>query len=104
MNEPLLRKYHRYVGITLAPLILLQTLSGLFLSIEWLIGLHSEIGRLMSDAPPIVQFWDWVAIGVHYGGGMLGAIYHGLLGVGLVWLLVSGLWIYLKIRARLKKR
>lgn len=104
MKEPTLRKWHRYAGGVLAPLVLLQAVSGLFLSFEWLYGLHTAAGKLMPEASPLVQFWDWVAIGVHYGGGPLGALYHGLLGVGMVWFAVSGIWIFLKIRARMKKR
>jgi hypothetical protein len=104
MKEPTLRKWHRYAGAGLAPLVLLQAVSGLFLSFEWLYGLHTAAGQLLPEAQPLVRFWDWVAIGIHYGGGRLGGLYHGLLGLGLVWLATSGLWIYLKVRARMKKR
>ena len=104
IQEPTLRKWHRYAGVALAPLILLQAVSGLFLSIEWLSGLHTAAGELLPGAPPLVQLWDWVFISVHYGGGRPGALYHALVGAGLVWLAGSGGWIYLKIRARLKKR
>ena len=104
MNEPTLRKWHRYAGVTLAPLILLQTGSGLFLSYEWLTGLHTSAGQLLPDAPPFIRFWDWVFINIHYGGGPLGALYHALVGVGLLGLAATGLWIFLKIRARMKKR
>jgi hypothetical protein len=104
MNEPTLRKWHRYAGVALAPLVLLQAGSGLFLSFEWYLGLHTAAGKLISEAPGFVRFWDWVFINIHYGGGRLGALYHALLGVGSVGLVASGLWIFLKIRARMKKR
>ena len=104
MTEPTLRKLHRYIGVTLAPLILLQAISGMFLSFEWLSGFHTAAGKLMPEAPPVVQFWDWVFVGIHYGGGFLGALFHALLGLGLIVLASSGLWIFLKIRARRKKR
>ena len=104
MQEPTLRKWHRYAGVALAPLILLQAVSGLFLSIEWLAGLHTAAGELLPGASPLTRFWDWVFINVHYGGGRAGALYHALVGAGLVWLAASGGWIYLRIRARLKKR
>ncbi len=103
MKELTLRKWHRYIAVALAPLVLLQAVSGLFLSIEWLYRLLSTAGQLLPEASPFVQFWDWVFVGVHYGGGRLGALYHILLGVGLVWLATSGLWIFLKIRAHRKK-
>ncbi|GAB4275009.1 MAG: hypothetical protein Kow0092_30530 [Deferrisomatales bacterium] len=103
MNEPTLRKWHRYAGVALAPLILLQAVSGLFLSFEWLTGLHTAAGKLLPDAPPLLRFWDWVFISIHYGGGRVGALYHGLIGVGLVGLATSGFVIFLKIRARMKR-
>ena len=104
IQEPTLRKWHRYAGVALAPLILLQALSGLFLSIEWLAGLHTAAGELLPGASPLTRFWDWVFVGVHYGGGRPGALYHALVGGGLVWLAGSGGWIFLKIRARMNKR
>jgi len=104
MKEPVLRKWHRIIAVVLAPLILLQAVSGLFLSIEWLYGFHSAAGQLLPDAPPFVQFWDWLFIGIHYGGGRVGALYHAFLGAGLVWLAASGLWIFFKVRARTRKR
>lgn len=104
IQEPTLRKWHRNAGVVLAPLVLLQALSGLFLSLEWLAGLHTAAGQLLPGASPLVRFWDWVFVGVHYGGGRPGAVYHALVGVGLVWLAGSGALIYLKIRARLKRR
>ena len=104
MNEPTLRKWHRYVGVALSPLVLLQAVSGLFLSYEWMTGLHTAAGQLLPDAPPFIQFWDWLFVGIHYGGGELGGLYHAVLGLGLVGLAASGLWIFLKIRARTKKR
>ena len=104
MKEPTLRKWHRNIGAWIAALVLIQAVSGLFLSFEWLSGLHTAAGRLLPEASPLVRFWDWVAVGVHYGGGNLGAIYHALLGLGLIWLASSGLWIYFKVQARMKRR
>ena len=72
IQEPTLRKWHRQAGVVLAPLILLQAVSGLFLSIEWLSGLHTAAGELLPGASPLAQFWDWVFINVHYGGGRAG--------------------------------
>ena len=103
MKEPTLRKWHRNIGASIALLVLSQALSGLFLSFEWLSGLHTAAGRLLPEASPLVRFWDWVAVGVHYGGGKLGALYHALLGLGLIGLASSGLWIFLKIRVRMRK-
>ena len=104
MKEPVLRKWHRHIAVLLAPLVLLQAISGLLLSIERLYGFYSATGRLLPDAQPFVWFWDSLVVGTHYGGGRLGAFYHILLGMGLVWLATSGLWIFVKIRTRTKKR
>ena len=103
MKEPTLRKWHRNIGACIAVLVLIQALSGLFLSFEWLYGFHTLAGQLLPDASALLRFWDWVAVGVHYGGGKLGALYHALLGLGLIWLASSGLWIFFKIQARKKR-
>ncbi|MFC2165030.1 hypothetical protein ACFLT2_08560 [Acidobacteriota bacterium] len=103
MKESTLRKWHRYAGVAITPLVLLQAISGLFLSFEWLTGLHTAAGQLLSEAPSYVKFWDWIAIGIHYGGGHLGALYHAIIGMGLVWIASSGLLIFFKIRTRMKK-
>ena len=87
IQEPTLRKWHRYAGVALAPLILLQAVSGLFLSIEWLAGLHTAAGELLPGASPLTRFWDWVFVGVHYPSDVLGGALIGLL-VG--WLVVTG--------------
>lgn len=100
MKEITLRKWHHQVAVYVAPLILFQTLSGLFLSFEWLAGFHSAVGQLLPDASGWLQFWDWLAISIHYGGGRFGAIYHTALGLGLTWLVFSGIWILFKIRRR----
>lgn len=104
VKEPTLRKWHRYGGSVLAPLIFLQALSGLFLSFEWMTGLHTAAGELLPGASPFLRFWDWVFVGIHYGGGFPGYLYHSFVGAGLIWLVVTGAWIFLKTRARLRKR
>jgi len=90
-------------GVVLLPLVLLQAVSGLFLSFEWLLGFHQAAGEVLPEIPPLLHFWDWIAIGVHYGGGRLGGIFHAVIGIGLIWLSISGLWIYLNVRTRKKK-
>jgi hypothetical protein len=104
MKELTLRKLHRYTAVTLLPLIMLQVVSGLFLSIEWLTGLHHAAGRLFPDTGPAIRFWDWLFLEVHRGGGRLGAVLNVLVGLGLLWLGVSGLWIFIRIQLRGHKR
>ena len=100
MKEPTLRKWHRNIGIPLIPLILLQAVSGIFLSLEWLTGLHHAASRLLLDTGPVLRFWDWFFLGVHYGGGNMGHFLNVVIGLGILWLGVSGVWIFIKARGR----
>jgi len=104
MKELDLRKWHRNVGIVLAPLLVLQAVSGVFLSAEWLLGYHQRIGEVIrANVPPLILLWDKILVEVHYGLGAPGAVEHILLGIGLVWVTVSGSIIFLRIRARKKR-
>ena len=104
MKELDLRKWHRNVGIVLAPLLVLQAISGVFLGAEWLLGYHRRVGEVIrSNVPPLIWLWDKILIEIHYGLGIPGATKHIVLGIGLVWITVSGFMIYLRIRARKKR-
>ena len=106
MQEPTIRKWHRRVGVAVGGLIFLQAMSGLLLSIEWLMGYHTRVGALIdaTGVPEAVEFWDWLFVNVHYGGGQIGALYHAVLGLGLIWLVGTGFSINHKIQARLRLR
>jgi uncharacterized iron-regulated membrane protein len=103
MRESEWRKWHRKAGIILAPLLILQAVSGLFLSIDWLLGIHHRGGEIITELPPLLRLWDFILVEIHYGFGVPGALYHILLGIGLVWLAFSGFIIYLRVRSRLKR-
>ena len=104
MKEPDLRKLHRTVGVVIAPLLILQALSGTFLSIDWLLGIHKRAGEAIKETiPPLLRLWDMILVDIHYGLGVGGAFYHVLLGIGAVGVAVSGFMIYLKIRERQKQ-
>ena len=105
MQEPTLRQWHRYVGIIVGAFIMLQAASGLFLSIEWMLGFHHKVGAIIetADIPQVLVFWDWLFVNVHYGGGKIGAIYHTAVGAGLLWLAASGFAIHHRVRQRLKR-
>jgi uncharacterized iron-regulated membrane protein len=97
------RKWHRKAGIIIAPLLILQSVSGLFLSLEWLLGIHHRGGEVITDLPPLLILWDFILVEIHYGFGWPGAVYHVLLGIGAIWLAVSGLLLHSRARARRKR-
>ena len=103
MREITWRKWHRKTGIIVAPLLILQSVSGLFLSIDWLLGIHRWGGEVIPDLPPLLALWDFTLVEIHYGLGWPGAVYHILLGIGAIWLAVSGFLINLRAHARQKR-
>lgn len=103
MKESDLRKWHRNAGVVLAPLIVLQAISGIFLSVDWLLGYHQRAGEVIEkEIPSLVWLWDKTLVSIHYGLGLPGSSYHIALGIGLFWIVVSGVMIFLRIRARRK--
>jgi len=104
MKELDLRKWHRNVGIVLAPLLILQAISGVFLSIDWLLGFHARVGEVIGkNIPSLIALWDLLLVSIHYGFGLPGSPYHIAIGFGSVWIVVSGFIIFLRIRARKKR-
>jgi hypothetical protein len=95
MKAVILNKLHRYVGITLAPFLLLQTLSGLFL----------EFGLFRKSAPSPLEkatginrgLFDTFLVKVHFGDGFASDCYHILLGLAITWMAVTGWMPYLRI-------
>lgn len=49
MNELDLRKWHRNIGILLAPLLILQAISGVNLSVDWLLGYYMRVGETIRE-------------------------------------------------------
>lgn len=104
MKERDLIKWHRNVGIVLAPLLVLQAISGVFLSAEWLLGYHQRVCEVIrGNVPSLIWLWDKLLVEIHYGLGIPGAIEHIVLGIGLVWVTVSGFMMFLNTRARKKR-
>jgi len=97
MRIPPLNSLHRYVGILIAPFLVIQTLSGLFLDF----GLfRRNAGTGGAGAPTSL---DALLVKLHFGPGLASDTYHLLLGAGIVWMAVSGWALYLKIRRARKK-
>ncbi|MEW5745069.1 MAG: hypothetical protein AB1805_06505 [Nitrospirota bacterium] len=104
MEERELRKWHRRAGIVLALLLVLQAASGMFLSANWLLGVHHRVGEAIEGTlPPLVLLWDKLLVEIHYGFGPLSVPYHIVLGAGTIWVAVSGVMIFLRGRARQKR-
>ena len=104
MREPELRVLHRRAGVVLAPLLVLQALSGVLLSVDWLLGIHRRVGESVGKAAPaLARLWDAALVEIHYGTGVGGAVYHILLGIAVVGVAASGFVIFLRVRARLRR-
>ncbi len=103
MKERDLIKWHRNVGIVLAPLLVLQAISGVFLSAEWLLGYHQRVCEAIRGVPLLILLLDKLIVEIHYGLGVPGAIEHIVLGTGLGWITISGFMMFLNTRARKKR-
>ena len=100
MKAQLLHKLHRYVGIVIAPLLVIQTASGLLLGF----GFFRRPGAAMNERGVLILpgSWDDILVKVHFEAGWAGDACHLLLGVGIVWMALSGWVIYLQGRRREK--
>lgn len=103
MKELFIRKWHRRLGMVVAPLLALQAISGMILSIDWLLGIHQRIGEFLPNGtsqpsiPQLALLWDRIFVTIHYGFDVGGAIYHAALGIATVVIAISGFMMYLKI-------
>ncbi|MFC1538746.1 hypothetical protein ACFL6H_04920 [Candidatus Latescibacterota bacterium] len=86
MKEKNLRQAHRSIGIPLAIFVILQSATGIVLSVEDLFG----------------TYYDTIIRDIHYRFGLAGNVYRIGLGVCILWMAISGLLIFQKIRARQK--
>ncbi len=94
-----LNTLHRYVGIILAPFLVLQTVSGLLLRL-------ARVGPSVSEegigAP--LNAWHQLLVRIHIGPGLLSTTYQLLLAAGVLWMAVSGWILYLRIRRGRNRR
>ena len=88
MKEADIRKWHRTVGMILAIFIMLQVISGIILSIEDLLG----------------TYWSGIIHDIHEGFSSIGNTYRIILGTGLLWMVITGGVIAMKIHQRMKQR
>lgn len=112
MKEIQLRKWHRRVGIWMALFIMVQAGSGLLIGLEKFEAshsharqtaggqAHSEARELKNDQDEGESLFEEILEWVHHGGGLAGGIYRLVVGLSLIFMAVTGIWIYFKIRTR----
>jgi uncharacterized iron-regulated membrane protein len=91
-----LNTLHRYVGIVLAPFLVIQTLSGLLLDF----GPFRRGGSFLGgeQSPVWSGALSRLMVNIHFGPGLLSDAYHLLLGTAIFWMAVTGWMLYLRIR------
>jgi hypothetical protein len=115
MKEANLRKWHRGLGIILALFVILQAGSGLLITITEIETPHShanseiaahgqahEEGKEGHHDEGQSAFMKFLSF-IHHGAGSIGVIYRILLGIGLLFMAVTGAQIYLNIKARTRR-
>jgi len=115
MKESQLRELHRRVGIVLVAFLMIQAATGGVLSLSELlshVGWGSQMSRdlhgrhEMEKAPGDDLGFDTlkeISESIHLGGGPWGALYRVALGICVLWMGVSGAWIFVKVQRRSKK-
>lgn len=91
MLEAKIRKMHRTVGIYLVGFLVIQALTGLFISLGTLTG------------TPWDTFWFKAMAWIHHEWNPVGSVYRILLGALVVGQGLGGLAIYLLMRSRMHK-
>ena len=106
ITELRLRRLHRFAGIVLAPLVLVQAWSGMVISFEVLLGIHKNAADVLrkQEALALQHAWEYLLLDIHYGGGYWGNLYHLVIVSGLMWLILSGVLIFIKIAKRERQR
>ena len=87
MKEVQLRKYHRNAGIVFALLIFFQALTGLILTIEDVLGVY----------------WGGIVHSIHKQYDLQGHIYRLAAGAGLVFMVITGVYIWFMVRQRTQR-
>ena len=107
MKESVLRRWHRSLGILLALFIIFQTGSGFLISFGEFSAPHShahEDAHASSHGNNEGEsLWHEGLEFIHRGAGTAGSLYRILIGIGLLWMAVSGSMIFFKISTRSKK-
>ena len=92
MLEPGVRKVHRSVGIYLVAFLAIQALTGLLISMETLSG---------SDRTGL---WSALVAGIHHDWNPVGSVFRIILGVFTALQGITGVIIFMLMRARTRKQ
>jgi hypothetical protein len=128
MTHANLRKWHRYLGITLAILIIFQVGSGLLISFGQLgkgeshqhgdpgarhersgdvklsgVQGHDETSKHGAGRGLGMHTLNDIVMTIHHGGGLAGTVYRTLLGTGILLQTVLGILIFMRTRSRAGK-
>lgn len=87
MTSKSLRTAHRSVGVPLALFVVIQTITGILLTYDRYLGLYQQG---LTDT-------------LHYDISLIGVVYRTALGLGLLWMTVTGLMIWWDVRQRRKR-
>jgi uncharacterized iron-regulated membrane protein len=96
-----LNKLHRCVGVCIAPFLVIQTLSGLLL--DFGLFRRGSFGPGVEEVSHARNVADTLLVKLHFGPGTVNDCYHFALGVGVIWMALSGWVLYLRIRKARKK-
>lgn len=99
MKGSYLNKAHRYVGIIIAPFIVIQVLTGLLLDF----GLFRRGNTGVRGEMAVRTGKDLVLAKAHFGPGFISDAYHVLLACGVIWMACTGWLLFLRFR-RLRKK
>lgn len=128
MKEANLRQWHRYLGVTLAILIIFQAGTGLLISIGQLgnggshrhsdpeahhegsadtelsnVHGHDETSKHGTGWGLGVHTLNDIVMMIHHGGGLAGTMYRILLATGVLLQTVLGILIFMRMRSRAGK-
>jgi len=126
VQEKDLRKWHRYLGISLALFLILQAVSGLSISLGHLTAGHehekpvhshsndkktghdshvyNNAEKRASDGKSALSPTTGILEALHHGGGVAGSVYRVLLAVGILLQTLTGGLIFFISRGRPKAR
>lgn len=117
MKEPTLRKWHRWIGIIIVPFLLLQGGTGFLISLSSMVGStksHAHTNKPeksfnqkeAADTEGSHDLDEEGAAGhgvlafIHHNEGFFWDFYRVLLGLGVIWMVISGSILFFRVLVR----